>query len=71
VLYESQSLESPLSLSHVMVSNFPSPLLSIAADALKDLDGGDALSHLWSSMYNPLRLSLFLSIQSPISFYKM
>ncbi|KAI0245974.1 hypothetical protein BJV78DRAFT_1356447 [Lactifluus subvellereus] len=31
-----------------MVSNFPSPVLSLAADAIKDLDGGDTLSHLWT-----------------------
>ncbi|KAI0260468.1 hypothetical protein BC834DRAFT_1044630 [Gloeopeniophorella convolvens] len=31
-----------------MVPNFPSPVLSVAADALKDLDGRDALSGLWT-----------------------
>ncbi|KAH9992205.1 hypothetical protein BJV74DRAFT_951025 [Russula compacta] len=31
-----------------MVPNFPSPVLSLAAEALKDLDGGDAVTGLWS-----------------------
>ncbi|KAH9173791.1 hypothetical protein EDB89DRAFT_1884888 [Lactarius sanguifluus] len=31
-----------------MVSHFPSPVLSLASDALKDLDGHDAISGLWT-----------------------
>ncbi|KAH9052701.1 hypothetical protein EDB87DRAFT_1656128 [Lactarius vividus] len=31
-----------------MVSHFPSPVLSLTSDALKDLDGHDALSSLWT-----------------------
>lgn len=31
-----------------MITAFPSPVLSIAADVVKDLDGGDALSGLWT-----------------------
>jgi hypothetical protein len=54
---------------YVMVPTFPSPLLSLAADALKDLDSGDALSHLWSSKYNLLLISPFLTPKS--SLYKM
>jgi hypothetical protein len=53
-----------------MVPNFPSPVLSLAANALNDiqLDSGDALSGLWSSNYPPLfwyfiSLSL-ISVQS-------
>ncbi|KII85260.1 hypothetical protein PLICRDRAFT_701423 [Plicaturopsis crispa FD-325 SS-3] len=30
-----------------MISNFPAPVLSVTADAVRDLDGGDALSGLW------------------------
>ncbi|KAA1479005.1 hypothetical protein DENSPDRAFT_846016 [Dentipellis sp. KUC8613] len=30
-----------------MVAHFPSPVLSVAADVVKDLDGGEALSSLW------------------------
>jgi hypothetical protein len=32
-----------------MVSSFPSPLLSLAADAIQDLDGTDAVTGLWTS----------------------
>ena len=38
-----------------MVSSFPSPLLSLAADAIQDLDGADAITGLWTSPF----LSLF------------
>ncbi|KAI0039035.1 DUF1752-domain-containing protein, partial [Auriscalpium vulgare] len=31
-----------------MVAAFPAPVLSVAADVLKDLDGGDALGGLWT-----------------------
>jgi hypothetical protein len=31
----------------MMVSDFPSPVLSVAVDVLRDLDGKDALSGLW------------------------
>ncbi|ETW83511.1 hypothetical protein HETIRDRAFT_244743, partial [Heterobasidion irregulare TC 32-1] len=31
-----------------MIAAFPTPVLSIAADVVKDLDGGDALSGLWT-----------------------
>ncbi|KAI9454381.1 DUF1752-domain-containing protein [Lactarius psammicola] len=31
-----------------MVSHFPSPVLSLTSDALKDIDGHDALSSLWT-----------------------
>ncbi|KAI0315872.1 hypothetical protein OF83DRAFT_1245957 [Amylostereum chailletii] len=31
-----------------MVTHFPSPVLSVAVDVVKDLDGGDALSGLWT-----------------------
>ncbi|KAH9970644.1 hypothetical protein BGW80DRAFT_1176016 [Lactifluus volemus] len=31
-----------------MVPNFPSPVLCLVSDSLKDIDGGDALSGLWS-----------------------
>lgn len=41
-----------------MVSNFPSPVLSLAADTIKDLDGGDALSRLWTSMFS-ISISFF------------
>ncbi|KAI9511937.1 hypothetical protein F5148DRAFT_1312270 [Russula earlei] len=37
-----------------MVPNFPSPVLSIAADALRDLDGADAVTGLWSTPPPPL-----------------
>ena len=48
-------------LLYVMVSSlFPSPVLSIASDALKDLDGHDALSGLWTGTTHP---------SSPNSFY--
>ncbi|EIM91688.1 DUF1752-domain-containing protein, partial [Stereum hirsutum FP-91666 SS1] len=30
-----------------MLVSFPSPVLSVAADVVKDLDGGEALSGLW------------------------
>ncbi|THH12667.1 hypothetical protein EW146_g7481 [Bondarzewia mesenterica] len=32
----------------MMISSFSSPVLSVTADAVKDLDGGDALSGLWN-----------------------
>lgn len=31
-----------------MIAAFPAPVLSVAADAVKDLDGGEALSGLWT-----------------------
>lgn len=31
-----------------MLPNFPSPVLSVAVEAVKDLEGGDALSGLWT-----------------------
>ncbi|KAI0058744.1 hypothetical protein BV25DRAFT_1901966 [Artomyces pyxidatus] len=34
--------------SHRMVTAFPSPVLAVAADVVRDLDGGDALSGLWT-----------------------
>lgn len=48
-----QSLSLPL-----MLTSFPTPVLSIAADAVRDLEGRDALSGLWtrtfpSSFFSP------------------
>lgn len=37
-----------LSLLYVMVEHFTSPVLSLAKDAIKDLDGNDALPGLWT-----------------------
>ena len=34
-----------------MVSTFPSPILSVAADVVRDLDGEDALFGLWARAY--------------------
>jgi hypothetical protein len=34
-----------------MLTAFPTPVLSIAADAVKDLEGRDALLGLWSCMF--------------------
>lgn len=31
-----------------MVAQFPLPVLSVAADAVRDLEGRDALSGLWT-----------------------
>ncbi|KDQ52729.1 hypothetical protein JAAARDRAFT_110564, partial [Jaapia argillacea MUCL 33604] len=31
-----------------MIGQFPSPVLSLASDVLKDLEGGDTLSNLWT-----------------------
>ena len=42
-----------------MVSSFPSPLLSLAADAIQDLDGADAITGLWTSPSLPLFSLLF------------
>lgn len=36
---------------YVMVSHFPSPVLSLASDAVKDLDGHDALPGLWTGTF--------------------
>lgn len=30
-----------------MIASFPAPVLSVATDAVKDLEGSDALSGLW------------------------
>lgn len=35
-----------------MLVSFPSPVLSVAADVVKDLDGGEALSGLWHSEWS-------------------
>ena len=51
-----------------MVPNFPSPVLSLAAEALKDLDGGDAITGLWSSM-SPFSLSLPFPFLTPRSVF--
>lgn len=32
----------------MVISTFSAPVLSVAADAVKDLEGGDALSGLWA-----------------------
>ena len=37
----------------VMLSTFPPPVLSLAADAVKDLEGTDALSGLWTCRTSP------------------
>lgn len=42
-----------------MLSSFPSPILSVAADVVKDLEGEDALCGLWICAY--LRDALFIS----------
>ena len=34
-----------------MLTTFPTPVLSIAADAVRDLEGRDALSGLWTCMF--------------------
>ncbi|EIW84602.1 DUF1752-domain-containing protein, partial [Coniophora puteana RWD-64-598 SS2] len=31
-----------------MLANFPAPVLAVAADAVRDLEGQDALCSLWS-----------------------
>ena len=46
---------------HVMVSSFPSPLLSLAADAIQDMDGADAVTGLWTSAPLPLSILSFLT----------
>ena len=48
-----------------MVSSFPSPILSVAADVVRDLDGEDALFGLWARAY---LFSLALSFFSPSPF---
>ena len=50
-----------------MVSHFPSPILSVAADAVKDLEGEDALFGLWARAY-PLLLHLLLRLLISLSF---
>lgn len=40
-----------------MIASFPAPVLSVATDAVKNLEGSEALSGLWT------RESLFVSIQ--------
>ena len=37
-----------------MISTFPTPVLSFATDAVKDLEGGEALSHLLARKSNPV-----------------
>ncbi len=61
-----------LSLLYVMVSHFPSPVLSLSSDALQDLDGHDALSGLWTgtSLYPtspPHFFFGFFLLRSPLS----
>ena len=34
-----------------MISAFPSPILSVAADVVKDLEGEDTLCSLWACAY--------------------
>jgi hypothetical protein len=57
---------------HVMVPSFTSPLLSLAADAIQDLDGADAITGLLTS---PFLLTLYPLLSSPfpfsISLYQM
>lgn len=36
-----------------MVEHFPSPILSLASDAIKDLDGHDVLPGLWTGTATP------------------
>ena len=44
-------LLSILALHDTMISHFPSPILSVAADVVKDLEGEDALCTLWARAY--------------------
>ena len=39
-----------------MISAFPSPILSVAADVVKDLEGEDALCSLWACAFSPFLL---------------
>jgi len=41
-----------------MISTFSTPVLSVAADVVKDLEGGDALSGLWTRESSNLTISI-------------
>ncbi|KIK66924.1 hypothetical protein GYMLUDRAFT_914663 [Collybiopsis luxurians FD-317 M1] len=41
------ALGSTLAMSITMPANLPTPILNISVDALKDLDGAEALTSLW------------------------
>jgi hypothetical protein len=63
----------PLSLSTVMLVAFPAPVLSVTADAVRELEGSEALSGLWTREFRsrPLlfpSLSLFSSSFLPLFF---
>lgn len=45
-----------------MVPSFPSPLLSLAADAIQDLDGADAITGLLTSPFLFTLSSSFLTL---------
>ncbi|KAI0364474.1 hypothetical protein BV20DRAFT_857769 [Pilatotrama ljubarskyi] len=45
-----------------MISAFPSPILSVAADVVKDLEGEDALCGLWARAYLAYARSCFLQL---------
>lgn len=53
------------------MTTFPTPVLSIAADAIKDLEGRDALSGLWTCRF-PLRsiIHMLIYISTPQVFTK-
>lgn len=42
-----------------MLTTFPAPVLSIAADAVRDLEGRDALSGLWTRKLSPSYYHLY------------
>ena len=52
-----------------MLTAFPTPVLSIAADAVKDLEGGDAILGLWTCRF--LLRSMIHMLIYPSSVYEM
>ena len=54
-----------LELLDTMISAFPSPILSVAADVVKDLEGEDALCSLWARMFSFPPFILALSVLKP------
>lgn len=55
-----------------MLATFPAPVLSITADAVKDLEGRDALSGLWTCRFSLFRIAIHnMLIITPTSVYEM
>jgi hypothetical protein len=53
-----------------MVAHFSTPVLHIASDVVKNLDGGEALTNLWTCKHCHLPNSSLRTLNTPLVFTK-